>query len=279
MPTLDSTGLTCSTAAAVWLIVPLSFSGVTFVAFVPYQILKKSQQLSPFTFTRKHYMLAVAVPLGVGAVWMTLLILGGKTGQYRNLYCALKSWNNFSISGVMFIMFAASFSSALWFSWQTRLMLRAREQDVVALSACTVSKVNTDITNEPAGEGCRGNSSVWQHQKLARSILLYGALINLAFVIFWGVPLLIGVVQLIGGYVFPIEVEMVSGVLMKLNPIADVVLVVLSTGEGAVCRAVSFSSKPNLALAAGAPAQVAPFPKKPTQPTTVTPSTGSAMHE
>ena len=40
-PTLDSTGLTCSAAAAVWLILPLSFSGVTFVTFVPYLILKK----------------------------------------------------------------------------------------------------------------------------------------------------------------------------------------------------------------------------------------------
>ena len=263
MPTLDSTDLTCSSAAAVWLISPLSFSGVTFVAFVPYQILKKSQQLSPFTFTRKHYMLAVAVPLGVGAVWMTALVLGGKTGAYRNLYCGLKSWHNFSVSGVMSIMFAASFSSALWFSWQTRLMLRARERDVAALSACTVSsvsKVNTDITNEPARRSCSSSSSVLQHQKLAGSILRYGVLINLAFVMFWGVASLIAVMQLIGGYVFPIEVEMVAGVLMKLNPIADVVLVVLSTGEGgAGCRAV-LSSKPISAVAAGAPVRVAPFP-------------------
>ena len=259
--TLDSTGLTCSAVAAFFLITPLSFSGVTFVAFVPYQILKKSQQLSTFTFTCKHYMLAVAVPLGVGAVWMTVLILGGKTGEYRNLYCAVKSWRHFSIAGVMFIMFTTSFSSALWFSWQTRLMLRAREQDVVALSACTVSKVNTDMTNEPTGRtSCSSSSSVRQHQKLAGSILRYGALINLAFVIFWGVPMLIAVTQLIGGFVSPIEVEMVAGVITKLNPIADVVLVVLSTGEGAICRAALFSSKPNSAVAVGAPVRVAPFP-------------------
>eukprot|EP00964_Phaeocystis_antarctica_P162569 scaffold137063_cov72-Phaeocystis_antarctica.AAC.4 len=143
----------------------------------------------------------------------------------------------------------------------TRLMLRAREQDVVALSACTVSKVNTDMTNEPAGRtSCSSSSSVRQHQKLARSILRYGALINLAFVIFWGVPMLIVVMQFIGGFVSPIEVEMVAGVLTKLNPIADVVLVVLSTGEGAICRAALFSSKPNSAVAVGAPVRVAPFP-------------------
>eukprot|EP00966_Prymnesium_polylepis_P097435 2257069-Prymnesium_polylepis.1 len=60
---------------------------------------------------------------------------------------------------------------------------------------------------------------------LARSIRTYGILVGAAFVACWGISSMIALAQLFGDYAFPAALELVAWVLMKLNPIADVALV------------------------------------------------------